>query len=72
LGKSDPRASDKLGRPRLFDDDTERRMVLDAAVRVMARNDYAAMSVADVLAEAGLSTSAEKLSEGAASLLGLA
>jgi AcrR family transcriptional regulator len=31
-------------------------MVLDAAVRVMARNDYAAMSVADVLAEARLST----------------
>jgi AcrR family transcriptional regulator len=32
-------------------------MVMDAAVAVMARNDYAAMSVADVLAEAGVSTS---------------
>jgi AcrR family transcriptional regulator len=51
------RAPDKMGRPRLFDDDTERRMVMDAAVKVMARNGYAAMSVADVLAEVGLSTS---------------
>lgn len=41
----------------MFDDETERRMVLDAAVRVMDRNGYAAMSVADVLAEASLSTS---------------
>jgi AcrR family transcriptional regulator len=32
-------------------------MVMDAAVSVMARNDFAALSVADVLAEAGLSTS---------------
>jgi AcrR family transcriptional regulator len=48
--------SDKLGRPRLFDDDTERRMVMDAAVRVMARNGYAAMSVSDILADAELST----------------
>lgn len=48
--------SDKLGRPRLFDDDTERRIVMDAAVRVMARNGYAAMSVSDILADAELST----------------
>lgn len=32
-------------------------MVMDAAARVMARNGYATMSVADVLAEARLSTS---------------
>jgi AcrR family transcriptional regulator len=57
MGKQAQRASEKLGRPRLFDDDTERRMVMDAAVSVMARNDYAALSVADILAEAGLSTS---------------
>jgi AcrR family transcriptional regulator len=49
-------ASDKLGRPRHFDDDTERRMVMDAAVRVMAREGYMDMSVADILSEAGLST----------------
>jgi AcrR family transcriptional regulator len=51
------RTSDKMGRPRLFDDATERRMVMDAAVRVMASDDYASMSIADILAEAGLSTS---------------
>jgi AcrR family transcriptional regulator len=54
---SGQRTSEKMGRPRLFDDDTERRMVMDAAVRVMARNGYAAMSVADILTEAGVSTS---------------
>ena len=31
-------------------------MVLDAALRVMSRNGYAALSVSEVLAEAGLST----------------
>jgi AcrR family transcriptional regulator len=46
-----------MGRPRLFDDKTERRKVMDAAVRVMVRNGYASMSVADVLAEANLTTS---------------
>jgi AcrR family transcriptional regulator len=51
------RTSDKMGRPRLFDDATERRKVMDAAVRVMARNDYADTSIADILSEAGLSTS---------------
>lgn len=56
MSKSPARESDKAGRPRHFDDDTERRLVLDAAVRVMARNGFADMSVADVLAEAGLST----------------
>jgi AcrR family transcriptional regulator len=55
--KANAGSSEKMGRPRLFDDDTERRMVMDAAVRVMARNGYAAMSVADILAEAGVSTS---------------
>ena len=49
-------ASDKLGRPRHFDDATERGMVMDAAVRVMARAGYKEMSVADILSEAGLST----------------
>jgi len=57
LKKAVPSVSAKMGRPRLFDDDTERRMVMDAAVRVMVRNGYASMSVADVLAEANLTTS---------------
>jgi AcrR family transcriptional regulator len=52
-----PARSSGLGRPRLFDDQTERRLILDAAVVVMRRNGYANMSVNDILAEAGLSTS---------------
>ncbi len=47
-----------VGRPRRFDDETERSMVMDAAIRVMARNGYARMSVGAVLSEAGLSTRA--------------
>jgi AcrR family transcriptional regulator len=47
-----------VGRPRRFDDKTERRMIMDAAIKVMARNGYAGMSVAEVLSEAGLSTRA--------------
>jgi AcrR family transcriptional regulator len=54
---SGERTTEKMGRPRLFDDDTERRMVMDSAVRVMAKSGYAAMSVADILADAGVSTS---------------
>ncbi|WP_176561921.1 TetR/AcrR family transcriptional regulator [Mycolicibacterium palauense] len=57
MTKSTGPGAERLGRPRLFDDDTERRMIMDAAVRVMDRNGYTAMSVADVLAEAALSTS---------------
>ena len=56
VSKSPARESEKPGRPRHFDDDTESRLVMDAAVRVMARNGYTDMSVADVLAEAELST----------------
>lgn len=47
-----------VGRPRRFDHETERGMLMDAAMRVMARNGYAAMSVGDVLTESGLSTRA--------------
>jgi AcrR family transcriptional regulator len=50
------REPDKLGRPRHLDDKTERRKIMDAAVRVMARNGYGHMAVGDVLAEAQLST----------------
>ncbi|MGO8861872.1 MAG: TetR/AcrR family transcriptional regulator [Acidimicrobiales bacterium] len=51
-------AAPVVGRPRKFDDRTERRRLIEAAIRVMERNDYSEMSVGDVLAEAGLSTRA--------------
>lgn len=47
-----------VGRPRMFEDETERRMITDAALRVMARTEYSQMSIDEVLAEAGLSTRA--------------
>jgi AcrR family transcriptional regulator len=46
----------RRGRPRRFDSPTERRMLLDAAVRVMAAKGYDGTSVNDVLSEAGLAT----------------
>lgn len=46
----------RRGRPRRFDSTTERRMLLDAAVAVMADRGYDNTSVNDILAEAGLST----------------
>jgi len=49
-------ATPAVGRPRRFDDDTERRMLVSAAMRVLARTDT--LSVGDVLLEAGLSTRA--------------
>jgi AcrR family transcriptional regulator len=48
----------RAGRPRRFDADVERRLVMDAALRVMARNQFADAPVDDVLAEAGVSTRA--------------
>lgn len=56
MSKPNGREPDKLGRPRHLDDETERRTIMDAAVRVMARNGYGQMAVGDVLAEAQLST----------------
>jgi AcrR family transcriptional regulator len=47
-----------VGRPRRFDDETERRLLIKAADRVMARKGYKAISLGDVLDEAGLSTRA--------------
>ena len=47
-----------VGRPRRFDDDTERRMLVEAAIRVMSRGDDASLALGDVLDEAGLSTRA--------------
>lgn len=47
-----------VGRPRLFEDETERRMLIEAAIQVMATKGYTEMSVGDVLAGSGLSTRA--------------
>jgi AcrR family transcriptional regulator len=44
------------GRPRRFEPADELRLLFDATLRVMERNGYADVSVADILAEAGLST----------------
>lgn len=46
----------RRGRPRRFDSPTERGMLLDAAVRVMAEKGYDGTSVNDILVDAGLST----------------
>jgi len=48
----------KGGRPRRFDDHTERRMLLDAAMTAMARDGFQDTAVHDVVAQAGLSTRA--------------
>jgi AcrR family transcriptional regulator len=57
LKNPSPPAAEKVGRPRLFDDATEKNMIMDAAVAVMTQNGYAKMTVADVLSAANLSTS---------------
>jgi AcrR family transcriptional regulator len=44
-----------VGRPRHFDDESERRLILDAAYRVM-RDDSTDLTIASVLAAAGVST----------------
>jgi AcrR family transcriptional regulator len=49
-------ATPSVGRPRRYDDATERAMLVDAAVRVVERT--GSVSVADVLSDAGLSTRA--------------
>jgi AcrR family transcriptional regulator len=46
----------RRGRPRRFPQDTEQVMLLDAAMRVLARNGPGELAVAEVLAEAQLST----------------
>ena len=48
----------RLGRPRRFDQDTERLLLLDAGLRVMRRNGFVDATVGDVLAEAGISSRA--------------
>jgi AcrR family transcriptional regulator len=56
LSSASPRPSARLGRPRRFDGDTERKLLMDAAIKVMTKGDYLEVAIADVLAEAGLST----------------
>lgn len=46
------------GRPRLYEPDDERRLLMDAAVEVLRRNEGNDATVAEILAEAGLSTRA--------------
>lgn len=46
----------RLGRPRRFDSDTERQLLMQAAVEVMTSRNYLEASVGDVLAVAGVST----------------
>jgi AcrR family transcriptional regulator len=46
----------RAGRPRRFESEDELRILLDAALAVMARNGYADAAVADILREADLST----------------
>jgi AcrR family transcriptional regulator len=45
-----------VGRPRRFGPDDELRLLFEAALAVMQRNGYTDAAVADILAEAGMST----------------
>jgi AcrR family transcriptional regulator len=47
-----------VGRPRRFDEGTERKLLLDAGMKVMRRNGFAEASLAEVLEVAGVSTRA--------------
>jgi AcrR family transcriptional regulator len=47
-----------MGRPRLFDPEVERRLLLDASMHVIARSGFTPTTVTEVLTEAGLSTRA--------------
>jgi AcrR family transcriptional regulator len=49
-------AANTTGRPRRFEPADESRLLFDAALAVMQRNGYADAAVADILAEAGVST----------------
>jgi AcrR family transcriptional regulator len=44
------------GRPRRYGPDEELRLLFDAAIDVMRRNEYGEVTVAEILAEAGVST----------------
>jgi AcrR family transcriptional regulator len=46
----------RAGRPRRFDFDTERQLLIDAAMAVMTREFYPEVGIAGILREAGVST----------------
>ena len=46
----------RTGRARRFDPETELELLMDATLKVLRRNDYADVAIADILEEAGLST----------------
>ena len=46
----------RTGRARRFDPDTELALLYSATLKVLRRNDYADVAIADILEEAGLST----------------
>jgi AcrR family transcriptional regulator len=46
----------RTGRARRFDPETELELLFDATLKVLRRNDYADVAIADILDEAGLST----------------
>lgn len=52
----DPTTTERRGRPRRFDEDTERTMILDAAIGLLAKNGDGDVAVVEILAETGLST----------------
>jgi len=51
-----PGSTARTGRARRFDPETEQELLLDATLKVLRRNDYADVAIADILEEAGLST----------------
>jgi AcrR family transcriptional regulator len=52
-----PRANAaRTGRARRFDPETELELLYDATLKVLRRNDFADVAIADILEEAGLST----------------
>ena len=55
LGKG-PRPRALPGRPRRYGPDEELRLLFDAAIEVMRRNEYGEVTVAEILTEAGVST----------------
>jgi len=56
LTERSPTNTDRRGRPRRFAENTERAMVMSAAVHLMVKTGYTELSVVDILAETGLST----------------
>jgi AcrR family transcriptional regulator len=56
MASNSSNARARTGRARRFDPDTELELLFDATLKVLRRNDYADVAIADILEEAGLST----------------